>query len=71
MMPSQQAIYPSRAYYALRPRITGFWQTAGRNRTSFLARAEFDADYEAHVSLRTDALVLLRTVGAVTRGTGV
>ncbi len=27
MMPDQQAIYPGTAYYALRPGITGFWQT--------------------------------------------
>jgi exopolysaccharide production protein ExoY len=70
MMPVQQALYPGDAYYALRPGITGYWQTAGRNRTTFAARAAFDGAYEAHVTLRTDAQILLRTVSVVLRGTG-
>lgn len=70
MLPSQQGIYPGLAYYALRPGITGAWQTAGRNRTSFEARAEFDAEYEAELSLARDARILVRTVAVVVRGTG-
>jgi exopolysaccharide production protein ExoY len=31
MMVNQQSIYPGTAYYALRPGITGLWQTAGRS----------------------------------------
>ncbi len=70
MMLNQQALYPGMAYYALRPGITGFWQTAGRNRTSFEARAEFDASYERDLSLATDMRILARTVGVVLNGTG-
>ena len=70
MLPSQQGIYPGLAYYALRPGITGAWQTAGRNRTSFEARAEFDADYEAGLTLASDVKILLQTVAVVVRGTG-
>lgn len=70
MMTSQRALYPGTAYYALRPGITGYWQTAGRNRTSFEARADFDAAYLADLSLATDLRVLARTVGVVLNGTG-
>lgn len=70
MMTSQQSIYPGEAYYALRPGITGYWQTAGRNRTTFGARAEYDTAYDAELSLLTDAKILGRTVGVVLNGTG-
>lgn len=70
MMPCQQGLYPGDAYYLMRPGITGYWQTAGRNRTTFAARAAFDAAYEAHVTLGTDVQILVRTVSVVLRGTG-
>lgn len=70
MMPCQQAIYPGLAYYALRPGITGYWQTAGRNRTTFEARADYDEAYEAELTLATDARILMRTVSVVVKGTG-
>ncbi|NPD13873.1 sugar transferase [Xinfangfangia sp. D13-10-4-6] len=70
MMLSQREIYPGTAYYALRPGVTGYWQTAGRNRTTFEARAEFDAIYEEQLSLKSDLTILARTVGVVLRGTG-
>lgn len=70
MMLNQQALYPGTAYYALRPGITGYWQTAGRNRTTFEARAEYDAVYEENLSMLTDAQILVRTVGVVVNGTG-
>ncbi|MDZ4137235.1 MAG: sugar transferase, partial [Paracoccaceae bacterium] len=54
IMLNQQDIYPGSAYYALRPGITGLWQTAGRNRTTFEARAGFDEEYGATLSLTTD-----------------
>lgn len=70
MMPSQQAMYPGVAYYALRPGITGFWQTAGRHRTTFQARAEYDAAYEAELGFATDVRILMRTVSVVAAGSG-
>ncbi|WP_240722229.1 sugar transferase [Poseidonocella sp. HB161398] len=70
MLPSQRELYPGRAYYALRPGITGFWQVSKRNDASFAERAHFDADYFHAMSLRTDLLVMFRTVGAVLRATG-
>jgi lipopolysaccharide/colanic/teichoic acid biosynthesis glycosyltransferase len=70
MMLQQQVLYPGTAYYALRPGITGFWQTSGRNETSFQARADFDAAYAAEMSLTTDLRILARTVGTVLNCTG-
>lgn len=70
MMVDQQELYPGTAYYRLRPGITGYWQTAGRNKTTFAARAFFDAAYEQDLSLATDIMVLWRTVGVVLRATG-
>ena len=70
MMVNQRHLYPSAAYYRMRPGITGYWQTAGRHRTSFAARAGFDAAYEKDISLATDVGLLFRTVGVVVKGTG-
>ncbi len=70
MMVNQQSLYPGSAYYALRPGITGYWQTSGRNQTTFAARAEFDTVYEEGLSLVTDLRILVRTVNVVLKGTG-
>jgi len=70
MMTCQQELYPGQAYFALRPGITGYWQTSERNRTTFEARAEYDEAYERDMSLRTDIRVLIKTVSVVLRGTG-
>lgn len=70
MMIHQREMYPSAAYFRMRPGITGYWQTAGRHRTSFAARASFDAAYEKDISFATDVTLLFRTVGVVMKGTG-
>lgn len=70
MMVDQQKIYPGTAYYALRPGITGFWQTSVRNDSSFADRAQFDTDYLRQMSFLTDFRVILRTVRVVVNGTG-
>ena len=70
IMLSQQVIYPGVAYYLLRPGCTGFWQTAGRNRTTFEARAEYDTAYESTLSFKTDLKILFGTIGVMLRGTG-
>jgi exopolysaccharide production protein ExoY len=44
MLPEQRALYPGRAYYRMRPGLTGLWQVSDRNASSFAARAEFDSD---------------------------
>lgn len=70
MMVCQQAAYPGKGYYGLRPGITGPWQVSDRNTVSFSDRARYDDEYYQTVSLKTDALLLLRTVSVVVRGTG-
>ena len=70
IMLSQQMIYPGVTYYLLRPGCTGLWQTAGRNRTTFEARADYDAAYEEALSLASDLKILANTVGVMVRGTG-
>lgn len=70
MMLNQRALYPGTAYYNLRPGITGYWQTAGRHKTTFEARAEFDAAYDDELGLKTDLNILARTVSVVLKGTG-
>lgn len=70
MMLDQRMLYPGVAYYAMRPGITGFWQTSSRNESSFAERATFDASYFSAMSLRTDLQVMVKTVGVVFAGTG-
>jgi lipopolysaccharide/colanic/teichoic acid biosynthesis glycosyltransferase len=69
-MPDQKDLYKGNAYYAMRPGLTGLWQVSDRNETSFAERAIFDTKYARSLSMMTDISILFRTVGAVTRGTG-
>lgn len=70
MMPCQQGLYPGRAYYALRPGITGYWQISARNESSFAERAQFDTRYLREISLWNDIRVMLCTFRVVLSGTG-
>ncbi|HEY6918350.1 MAG TPA: sugar transferase [Tabrizicola sp.] len=70
MMVDQQNLYPGRAYYALRPGLTGTWQISERNQSTFAQRAEFDAEYERNLTFLKDLKILLATVGVVLRATG-
>ena len=70
MMVEQKTIYPGSAYYALRPGLTGFWQVSVRNESSFVERAEYDAEYLSKVSLAQDIAVMWKTINVVTKGTG-
>jgi exopolysaccharide production protein ExoY len=70
MMPSQQRLYAGRAYYALRPGLTGIWQTRARNQSSFASRARYDREYDRRLSFLTDLGLIRNTVFVVLRGTG-
>jgi lipopolysaccharide/colanic/teichoic acid biosynthesis glycosyltransferase len=70
MMVGQQCLYDGRAYYNLRPGITGLWQISDRNDCNFSDRARFDNAYHRDMSLLTDLRILFRTVSVVLRGTG-
>ena len=70
-LPEQKELYKGNAYYMVRPGLTGFWQVSDRNESSFSARAVFDNRYVEDISLKTDLVLILRTVGVVLRATGV
>lgn len=70
MMVEQRTIYPGRAYFLLRPGITGSWQVSDRNHSAFVDRAHFDDAYWSSLSLSTDLKILWKTFGVVARGTG-
>src|SRR6056297_130143 len=70
MMVDQKELYPGKAYFDLRPGITGLWQISERNETSFAERAGFDNRYLATLSFSQDLAILLRTAIVVLRGTG-
>lgn len=70
MMPCQQEIYPGRAYYDMRPGITGLWQVSERNETSFKQRAFYDNQYHAELSFFSDITVMAKTVTVVMRANG-
>lgn len=70
MMPNQTDLYSGEGYFSLRPGITGFWQTAGRNSTTFAARAFYDDTYERDLSFTSDASIIYKTFGVVFRATG-
>lgn len=70
MMPSQKEIYPGRAYYDMRPGITGLWQVSQRNEASFKQRAFYDNLYHRELSLGADLFVMFKTVFVVLRANG-
>ena len=72
-LPSQEELYRragGRAYYAMRPGITGSWQVAGRGDTRFVDRVGFDDNYHSRLSFKEDLMILLKTVGVVIKSTG-
>ncbi len=52
------------------PGITGLWQVHGRNSTTFDERLRLDIDYIRNMSLALDFKILMRTVVAVVRRSG-
>jgi len=57
--------------HEVRPGITGLAQVSGRNALSWEDKFAFDVEYVDHLSLTTDARILLQTVAAVLKRTGV
>ena len=71
MMPEQLSMYGDpRAYFAVKPGITGLWQVSARNATKFSYRNDVDAAYERALTLKLDINVLFKTIGVVLRRTG-
>lgn len=55
-------------YLAVRPGITGAWQTSGRSNLSFDERVQMDTDYVLNWSFMTDLRIIARTVVVVLSG---
>ena len=55
---------------ALKPGITGLWQTSGRNDLTYEDRVKLNIQYVENWSLLLDIVILLRTVRLVLRGGG-
>jgi exopolysaccharide production protein ExoY len=71
MMLDQKEQYPGKAYYRLRPGMTGLWQVSDRNSCEFVGRVRFDDTYDCVVSFRTDISVIAQTVKVILRATGI
>lgn len=70
----QQDLYiqsGGRAYFGMRPGITGPWQIYGRNKTSFADRVAYDETYYNNRSLFGDLKMVFDTVWVVLARRGV
>ena len=52
-------------YYAARPGITGLWQVSGRSDTTYERRVALDVSYVRNWSLRSDIIILIKTLPVV------
>jgi lipopolysaccharide/colanic/teichoic acid biosynthesis glycosyltransferase len=59
-----------RYYLALRPGLTGLWQTSGRNDIDYDARVGLDVTYQKSITFALDLKIILRTFGTVLSRTG-
>jgi exopolysaccharide production protein ExoY len=57
-------------YMSVRPGLTGPWQVSGRSDADYDGRVSLDVAYVRNPSIRTDLMILLRTVGAVLKRRG-
>ncbi len=57
-------------YLSLKPGITGFWQTLGRNSLSYGERVKLDTAYVSQISLSTDIRLILKTAALIVIGNG-
>lgn len=67
---SQQKKYPAtvpliKDILAIKPGVTGTWQTSGRNVIPFNERAQMDVDYAREKSLLQDLWIILKTPKAM------
>lgn len=49
----------------VKPGITGLWQVSGRSSLSFAEMVELDLEYINNISLKTDLIILIKTVKVV------
>jgi exopolysaccharide production protein ExoY len=60
----------SSLYLAVKPGVTGLWQTSGRNNTTYDYRVKLDSEYVLTWSIGKDLRIVLNTIPAVVRGVG-
>ena len=72
IVPAEVPRYRSRirAYYTVRPGLTGLWQVSGRNLVSYRRRVAIDAAYARRASMTLDLFILIKTIGVVVVGRG-
>jgi exopolysaccharide production protein ExoY len=58
------------AYFSIRPGLTGLWQVSGRSEVGYDRRVALDTLYAQQISLRSDLVILFRTLGVVVRQRG-
>ena len=71
--PDQKSLYDatgSRAYYRLRPGISGPWQVSCRHESEFQVRATFDDSYSKNLSFWSDFKLSWRTIVVILKRTG-
>ncbi len=72
--PDQKTLYDggqfSRAYYILRPGVSGLWQVESRNFGEFTDRVIYDETYAENLSFYYDLRIAIRTVWVILRATG-
>jgi exopolysaccharide production protein ExoY len=73
-LPDQQAVYDGagarRAYYDVRPGITGLWQVQSRNDGTFTDRIWFDEAYCGNLNLIADLVIVAKTLRTLFRVDG-
>lgn len=72
-MPSQSTLYMSaggKAYFEMRPGISGAWQVSARNESTFIERVEYDEAYYKDMSLKTDLTLLWKTFAVAVQRKG-
>lgn len=52
-------------YFSVRPGMTGLWQVSGRSDVDYAQRVALDVYYVDNLHLRTDLVLLMKTVGVV------
>ena len=71
-LPEEVAAYPddARRRLAVKPGITGLWQVSGRSDLPWEEAVRLDLRYVENWTLSLDLVILLRTLTAVSRGSG-
>ena len=57
-------------YLAIRPGLTCLWQIRGRNKLGIIDKTKLDSYYSRHWSLRSDIMIILKTIPVVLKGEG-